>query len=127
MAACSSSSPKSLDAPAAPTFATVYSTVIMPNCGCHTDATGPGVTSGKLDMTSESKAYANLVNVAAMGTACGGMGTRVVPNNANSSILFEKVNPSSSRCGSQMPLSAGNLSAFDVSLIENWINSGAGM
>jgi hypothetical protein len=125
-AACGGSSTTTPDADSK-SFASVYSTVIMPNCGCHTTAGGEGITSGKLDMTSESTAYTNLVNVAGMGSACNGMGTRVVPNSASTSILYEKVNPSSTRCGSQMPLGGSSLSASDVSLIEAWINSGAGM
>jgi hypothetical protein len=125
-AACGGSSGTTPDADSH-SFKAVYSTVIMPDCGCHTQAGGEGITDGKLDMTSESTAYTNLVNVAGMGSGCSGMGTRVVPNSASTSILYEKVNPSSARCGSQMPLDSSSLSAADVSLIEDWINSGAGM
>jgi hypothetical protein len=126
-AACGSSTTKSVDASGSgsATFAEVYSTVISPNCSCHTSAGGEGITSGKLDMTSESTAFTNLVNVPAAGASCSGSGTRVVPDSAATSILFEKVNPSSTRCGSQMPLGGGSLSTSDVTLIENWINSGA--
>ena len=72
----------------------------------------------------ESTAFTNLVNVAAAGASCAGSGTRVVPDSASTSILFEKVNQSSTVCGSHMPI-GGSLSAADVTLIENWINSGA--
>ena len=131
-AACSSSSPsKNADAPSSvdansKSFATVYAQVIMPNCGCHTSAGGEGITEGMLDMTSESTAYSNLVGIAAMGTSCSGMGTRVVAGSATTSILYEKINPTSTRCGSQMPLGGSSLSSADVTLVEDWINSGAG-
>ena len=115
------------DTGAAATFTQVYTTVIATNCmPCHTTATGEGVVNGKLDMTSQSAAYMNLVGVMAAGEACNAMGVRVVAGSPSTSILFEKVNPSStSRCGAQMPLNGGDLAANDVALIQSWIQAGA--
>jgi hypothetical protein len=113
-------------APAAPTFSAVYSDIISPICvQCHNPA-GIGVSMGHLDMSTKAAAFADLVGVSAAGVACGGMGTRVVPGNANDSILFKKVDPNQgSPCGSKMPLGLTPLTVAQADEIENWINAGA--
>ncbi len=58
---------------------------------------GIGVTSGMLDMSSKAAAFSDLVGVAAMGSGCSGMGTRVVAGNADMSILYKKVDPGQAR------------------------------
>ena len=81
------------------------SDIISPICvQCH-NPQGIGVSMGHLDMSTKAAAFTDLVGVAAMGIACGGMGTRVVAGNASSSIMFEKVDPGTpAPCGSKMPL-----------------------
>jgi hypothetical protein len=133
--ACGSSSngtdaPKSIDAPAgSATFTQVYTDVIMPNCSCHTSASGDGVTSGKLDMTSQGSAFANLVGITAMGTGCGTSGdTRVIAGSAADSLLYRKVDPADTAialCGGAMPLGGSTISAADITTIKLWINTGA--
>src|SRR6185369_15124452 len=90
---------------ATPTFTQIYTTTITNKCSpCHTTATGDGVNFGKLDMTSQATAYANLVNQPAAGVNCGGKGTRVVPGDAKSSVFYLKVSTEDpSPCGNKMP------------------------
>ena len=111
---------------AASTFTQVYTDIISPICvQCH-NPQGIGVTMGKLDMSTKAAAFTDLVGVAAMGTGCGGMGTRVVAGNAADSILFKKIDPNQgSPCGSKMPLGLTPLTDAQANEIESWINAGA--
>jgi hypothetical protein len=120
LCACSSSAPT-------PTFTQIYTNTISNKCApCHTTATGDGVNFGKLDMTSQSAAYMNLVNTAAAGVQCGGKGTRVVPGNADGSIMYLKISlDDPSPCGNKMPDNLPPLSSDEVTGIESWINAGA--
>jgi hypothetical protein len=123
-----------------PTFTRVYTAIIEAHCtGCHHPG-GSGVTVGQLDMSSQGVAYADLVGVAAQGTAAGTSGVacapavppfvRVVPGDAAGSLLLDKVaakragtNPP---CGSPMPLGvAPPLTEDEVLLIAAWIDAGA--
>jgi hypothetical protein len=111
---------------AATTFTQVYNDIISPICvACH-NPNGIGVSMGHLDMSTRAAAFADLVNVEAAGIACGGMGTRVIPGNANGSIMFEKIDPGTPPpCGSKMPLGLPELSAAQAGEIQSWINGGA--
>jgi hypothetical protein len=114
------------DTESAPTFTQVYTTVIMARClTCHIPG-GIGVTSGMLDMSTKAAAYTNLVNVAAAGTSCSGMGTRIVPGMPDSSILYLKVSlDDPTPCGGKMPLGGPALTEDQANLIEEWIDNGA--
>jgi len=118
--ACSSSS-------APPTFTTVYTTTITNKCSpCHTTASGAGVMFGKLDMTTQAAAYTNLVNQPTAGVACAGSGTRVVPGNADQSVMYLKVSlDDAAPCGNKMPDNLPALSSDEATGIEAWINAGA--
>jgi len=111
---------------AASTFTQVYTDIISPICvTCH-NPQGIGVTMGMLDMSTQAKAFTDLVGVAAAGTACGGMGTRVVAGSAATSILFEKIDPGTpAPCGSKMPLGGPPLTTAQADEIQSWINAGA--
>jgi hypothetical protein len=113
-------------APKGDTFTLVYSDIISPICvQCHNPA-GIGVSMGHLDMSTKAAAFADLVNVSAMGVACGGMGTRIVPGNADDSILYKKVDPAQGApCGSKMPLGLTPLTTAQADEIKSWINAGA--
>jgi hypothetical protein len=81
---------------------------------------------GKLDMTTQANAYANLVNQPAAGVACGGKGTRVVPGNADQSVMYLKVSlDAPSPCGNKMPDLLPALAQSEADGIEAWINAGA--
>jgi hypothetical protein len=136
IAACSSNSSSSTTpdggaspdaAPPPATFTQVYTSVITAHCGpCHTTATGEGVTGGKLDMTSQSAAYTNLVGVAAAGDACAGKGTRVVPSQPDQSIMYLKASDDDpAPCGSKMPLGSQGLDKGSSDLCEGWSSAGA--
>jgi len=118
--ACSSSSPP-------PTFTTIYTTTITNKCSpCHTTANGDGVMFGKLDMTTQANAYANLVNVPAAGVACGGKGTRVVPGQPADSVMYLKVSlHDPAPCGNKMPDNLPALPEDEADGIEAWISAGA--
>jgi hypothetical protein len=82
-----------------------------------------------LDLSSQAAAYANLQESAA-GVACNTSGLkRVVPGDAATSVLFEKVASANPSCGAQMPFGCAGtgtcLSAAKVKDIEDWINDGA--
>jgi hypothetical protein len=124
-----------------PTFTNVYANVIGARCtGCHRPG-GSGVNVGMLDMSTQARAYANLVNVNAAGTGAGTSGitcaslsppmARVSPGNSGASLLFNKVSSkitaTLAACGSPMPLPATGapLTQAQVDLIQSWINGGA--
>ena len=101
------------DAPAeGVSFAQHIQPIFDNNCtNCHG-------SSGNLNLSS-SVSYNNLVNINASGYAK----KRVVPNDADNSILFKKVDGSGAY-GSNMPL-GGNLSATQINTIKQWIIEGA--
>jgi hypothetical protein len=105
----------------------VYTGVIAKRCSpCHTTASGIGVSSGHLDMTSQAKAYASLVGVAAAGSACAGNGTRVTPGKEDSSLLYLKVSlDDPAPCGAKMPEGGPALSQGEADMIGSWITAGA--
>jgi hypothetical protein len=92
-----------------------------------------------LEMSSQVRAYWSLVNQPCIGTSCNQMGTRVVPGDPGSSMLFLKVSEAAPPCPSQMPadinqfLTYGNvvfiagtaLLQEKQDLIQNWIQDGA--
>jgi hypothetical protein len=131
----------------ASTFTDVYTQILQPSCGtsstvttagCHQAAAyvPPSLTVSMLDMSSETIAYTNLVNVRGMGTYCsedGGTGApfRVLPGNAQESLLYIKVAEAMPPCGVRMPRpippasTAEPLTDAQITLIANWINAGA--
>jgi hypothetical protein len=103
--------------------------VISQKCNpCHT-GTGPaaiGISVGHLDMTTQAMAYTDLVNVPTAGASCAGVGTRVVPGNAQNSIMYLKVSlVDPAPCGAKMPFGLPPLAQSEVDLIKGWINGGA--
>jgi hypothetical protein len=115
------------DATLPPTFSNVYASVIARRCTpCHTIPGEIGITEGKLDMTSQEAAYADLVGTEAAGVSCGGKGLRVTPGSPTDSIMYLKTDLGDpAPCGSKMPLGEAPLSAADVALIQAWISAGA--
>jgi len=114
------------------------------------DDAGMMISGGELDMSTEAKAYKNLVNVKAAGVACSGMGfTRVVPNDPDASLIVLKTELAYTEqqvkdghlkeavpapCGAEMPKGCtqpakdGGLACLftgDIRTLTDWINSGA--
>lgn len=107
------------DCTVAPTFTTVYSTVIQSSCGpCHTTSGSPG---GGLRMSTAAGAYVSLVGVSA---TCGTGNVRVIPRDSLRSLLWRKLS-GVDLCGELMPRSARPLDADDIALIAHWIEGGA--
>jgi hypothetical protein len=113
------------------TFTMVYTDVLSTSCTpCHAPGGGTGDTLGGLDLSTQALAYTNLQKSPA-GAGCKGMGfTLVVPGDAATSLLVEKVQSAAPPCGSQMPFGCGAgavacLSAAQVQEIADWINGGA--
>ncbi len=93
-------------------FANDVQPIFDQNCtSCHP-------SSGNLDLTS-ANSYSQLVNVDASGFS----GKRVVPGDADHSVLFKKIDGSGAY-GSNMPL-GGSLSATQIATIKQWIDEGA--
>src|SRR5581483_7378400 len=124
-----------------PTFTNVYANVIGARCtGCHRPG-GSGVTVGMLDMSTQARAYMNLVNVNAAGIGAGTSGItcaslspaipRVSPGSSGVSLLFNNVNSklamTTPACGAPMPLRATGapVAEAQVDLIRTWIGCGA--
>jgi hypothetical protein len=129
-----------------PQFATVYGTILSARClPCHS-GTNEGALAGKLDMSTEQKAYSSLVGVPATGVSCGPSDlTRVVPGDAPDSLLFLKVHAgliasednttdaqpgpeagaAQPPCGDTMPDDGTSLTQAEVGAIEDWIDDGA--
>jgi hypothetical protein len=113
--------------PAAPTFTTVYNTIISQKCGnnCHLKANGP---SGGLAMDTKAKAHTNLVGVN-VTNACTGVTKRVVAGDAAKSKIYVKVSAGAATipgCGNRMPNPGTTpLPAADIKAIGDWINAGA--
>jgi hypothetical protein len=124
---------------AANSFTEVYSTVLGPSCAsvyCHYN----GITTrySALDMSSQTFAYWNLVDQPAVGPSCSQMGTRVVPFDPDSSILYLKISQVTPSCGSRMPadpvtllnsgastFSGNPLPDDQQQLVHDWIAAGA--
>ena len=93
---------------------------------CHTTAGSDGIAFGHLDMTTQANAYANLVNMPTAGVSCSGKGVRVVPGNADQSVMYLKVSTDDpSPCGNKMPDGLPPLTDDEANGIEAWINAGA--
>jgi hypothetical protein len=125
--ACGSSSGSASSGNEPPTFTKVYQDILGPKCGnvCHMPG-GPGVSDGLLDMSTQASAYKNLVNVAAMDTACVATNLkRVDPGMPEMSLTFLKVSETKPPCGGRMPLETAPLSAAEIDEIQAWVMAGA--
>ncbi len=111
------------------TFAEVYTMILDASCvnsTCHFIQAGPA--QGDLDMSSQTVAYAALVNVPATtppGETPPCTGDRVVPGSPSTSLMYLKVSEASPPCGVHMPLTGMALTAQEIGLIQTWIAEGA--
>jgi hypothetical protein len=103
------------------TFTHVYGDILAMQCGpCHTEQ-----DAGGLNMSSRETAYENLVDQASTSGPCSARErTRVVPGDAASSLLWNKVS-GVDLCGARMPLGRPPLPQEDIDSIQDWINAGA--
>lgn len=113
--------PPTVPTSTAPTLATIQTQIFDVSCaGCHTDV---GRTpAGGLNLKAGS-AHAALVNVASTGMAGA---TRVIPGNANTSYLVQKLEGAPGIAGNRMPRNGPPfLADAQVLMIRNWITAGA--
>ncbi|UJR79655.1 Hypothetical protein I5071_16930 [Sandaracinus amylolyticus] len=103
----------------APTFTSIYSTIIGSRCGpCHTTA---GTRAGQLDLATQTQAYLELVNVPGF---CGTGNVLVIPRDATRSLLWRKL-AGVDLCGDVMPRMSRQLEAAEITQVARWINGGA--
>jgi hypothetical protein len=101
----------------APTWTTVYMTVLRPRCGsCHSGFRGSGGWNMGFDQNS---GYTSLVGVTARYCTSH---ARVTPGDAANSGLYMTL--VGNTCGSLMP-PRSPMSAAQIALVGDWINAGA--
>jgi hypothetical protein len=111
----------------APTFQSVYDSVLKGSCiSCHI-AGGPYASMTPLDFTTPATAYASLLNKDTSPTGmCGGRGKLVVPSNCKSSLLYQKLLPvTPAICGMPMPLNSPAIASSALAALCAWIDAGA--
>ncbi len=102
-----------------PTLQSIQDNVFTPICaGCHTGPQSAALPSG-MDLTSVAHSAASLINVTSVEQPTQ---KRVLPNDANSSLLIKKLEGTS---GTQMPLGGQPLSQATIDKIRTWITNGA--
>lgn len=85
--------------------------------GCHTAS-----SAGGLSLASAAISYTSLVDASVRAASCSDR-TLVVPGDAASSYLVEKLLGSAGICGSPMPRGRDPLPAEEIATIEAWIDS----
>ena len=127
--ACGGSAGDRGTGPQSGTFGLIQTSVLAGNCtSCHASGTAFAIESGlSLDGAT---AYKNLVNVEAHDQTARSDGLlRVVPGNAQKSLLYQKLilwDPNHARnYGAPMPLGGQSLTVGQIELVRKWINAGA--
>jgi hypothetical protein len=109
---------------AGPAFAEVHAILEAGGCTngyCHGGGTGTLLMTADADGT-----YAELVEQPAGGMLCGPSGLmRVMPGDAENSLLWQKVAPGVTPCGDKMPPQAAPLGDAQVETVRAWIAGGA--
>lgn len=115
--------------PPEPTWTAIYAEVIEPECTqCHAPDGISRSAIEALDLSTQMMAYEQLVGREAMGSACGGMGTLVVPGDPDASLLVQKLELATTdpeQCGTRMPVTGDELPAELIAPIRQWIADGA--
>jgi hypothetical protein len=104
-----------------PTWANIYSNVIVSRCGgseCHR----AGDTSGGLDLGSPDSAYDQL-----LAARPNGMPARIIPGNPAMSLFYQRLTLACGTSGNcrRMPLGQSALPPHDIGVIAQWITNGA--
>lgn len=108
------------------TWTAVWTEILEPRCGssCHGPTVPDQLMQAQLDLSEKDAAYAALVGVGAMGAGCSMMGTRVVADDPEGSLLVQKLEGTAT-CGSAMPLGRTPLLPEQLVAIRAWIAAGA--
>lgn len=117
--------PAGMVATATGTFKSIYDTLLGGSCkACHI-AGGPYASQTPLDFTSEQTSLATLVGKPASTTGkCSGRGTLVVAGSCQTSLLFQKLQPTPV-CGESMPFGGPPVAAATMTALCAWIDGGA--
>jgi hypothetical protein len=98
---------------------------------CHASAADHPNASAKLDLSTESTAYAGLVGALAKGSACNdGSRVLVIANDPDNSLLIQKLENAPELCGGPMPKVGSDsdftpIDAMQIEEIKVWIRGGA--
>ncbi len=102
-------------------FKSIYNKILQPKCAnpsCHDGHFEP-------DFRTIESAYATMVYQPVVKHTLDGRYTlRVIPNNADSSWLYNRVNTADAQLG-RMPLYKAKLADVELNAIKNWIIAGA--
>ncbi len=116
------------DTTAAVSFAKIYPN-LQTSCAtasCHSTANKQ--FAGKLDMSSQSIAYAALVTAASADNICGPM-LRVKPGDHANSTMWVRMSPTATGCGTgtveKMPFGLAALPQAQIDAVAAWIDAGA--
>ena len=116
--------------PPDPNWSSIYEKLIVPRCViCHDAPSADPAGLRVLDFGgTQQGAYASMFGVQAStgsDALCGGMGTLIAANDADSSILFQKM-ARTQTCGEQMPPPGrGIVPSATLDAVRTWINNGA--
>lgn len=109
---------------AASSFSEVMDVLITGGCTngyCHGGGSGTMTLSADPEVT-----YLSLVDQPAGGVSCKpGAMTRVVPGDPENSLLWQKIAPGVTPCGSKMPPESMGLNEAQVETVRGWIAAGA--
>ncbi|HXH63154.1 MAG TPA: Ig-like domain-containing protein [Gemmatimonadales bacterium] len=81
----------------------------------------PLISTGSVCAGCHAWTYAGIVNVT---SSCGTL-KYVVPSNAGTSYIYNKISTSTPSCGSEMPAGGPFYSAAQLKIVRAWINNGA--
>jgi outer membrane protein assembly factor BamB len=115
--------------PGSATWSAIWQEVIVNN-GCNGGSTcHASVSGGNLVMQTKAASYTALVNAAAGGNtgtpACAATGgTRVVPGDPDNSLLVNKIEQATPKCGAHMP-PGGMLKPEQLKQVRDWVAAGA--
>jgi hypothetical protein len=118
--------------PGSPTFSAIFQDIIV-GTGCNGGAAcHAGMAGGNLTMRKQADTYSALVNMKGMGmtatspaTKCMDSGlVRVVPNDPDKSLLYQKLSAAMAPCGQSMP-PGGALNPAQIMQVRTWIMNGA--
>ena len=103
-------------------FSAINDEVFQNSCvfsSCHSSGNGAG------DLSLESEAYEELVDVAAQGEDLDGDEVRVIPGDPDSSYLIWKLEGDDRIVEDPMPPNGSSLADRDIKRIRKWIEDGA--
>ncbi|HVU00433.1 MAG TPA: hypothetical protein VHE30_01730 [Polyangiaceae bacterium] len=132
LSACSSDDSKPAAVPQDPTFTRVVSEVLRAkNCGAN-GALCHALAAGGFKLGSNDAIYKELLDEDAGGTECtpnaeAGVPARkrVIPNDPENSLLYQKIAVDPPACGDPMPKGQPPLDPPQIQLVYDWIKAGA--